>query len=633
MSEPSHPSQRFLALPAETTTKIQRNRRIIEPVETTSKSSRKKITSQSVGTVVASVEKTAKTNHNGVIPEPTPTTTRETRCESTARAIERKVENKNKATPLDTKPTTLRKFAPQLIETTRHSRRAGDARHPTGDDDDNLPLLPHERTQTPPYRIGDDDDSPPLLSHERARPPPQHIGRPRAGEMSRRRRPIPIPPANTRAPSSTGILQYPMPRRTSSMHPHDNTRRHSFVVPSLEPIISQPNSDESNCPSLSTSPSLSSETSSLADLWRYASGMRESCDDRFSGYLLALAARAAEKQLREQAMAAYVNDDYHEPVEHFANDRESDDPDTDVLELELVPRRRNARGDAVRDSQDDFDWKARGMLVHQAQLGRRRDEQEQELDIGLTRLSIKGEVAASARLAATDASGAPKDIIGGWQKGVGLGPMRDAASPPMLGSSLKFRLCYSPRQISSELDHSNQGNASRSKNGGGLWMGLCLAKPKGEDTASKVMSRLDETPPTPKAISFSCRAEHAKGGRDIDAEIDREFNDEFVTQVYNYLSLGYPCLARKFDEELSQVSGVPLGEISSADQLANAKGYVGLGEGVGVATVGVVDGRCGRWKALRSYIREWAKQSPGMEQGGVGLDTWGVRARKGSWAI
>ncbi|KAI9868938.1 MAG: hypothetical protein M1813_002761 [Trichoglossum hirsutum] len=646
MSEPPHHPRRFLALPLENTTRSQRNRFSAEPIETTSKSNRKKATSQNTLTTKGivrderapeSTETTNKVNRIKAIPEPAPTA-RNMQCESTAGLIGREVErDKGKIATTRVEPTTRRKFAPQLIETTRRSHRAGDARSAVeryrGDDEDGPPLLPHERTQ-PPARMGVVGNDHPLLPHEPTRPPSQHAGRTSAGEMSRRRRPIPIPPANTRAPSSADMPQYSMPRRTTSTHPHDNTRRHSFIVPSLEPIISQPNSDESNCPSLSTSPSLSSETSSLADLWHYASGMRESCDDRFSGYLLTLAARAAEKQLREQAMAAYVNDDHHEPVEHFANDRESDDSDTDVLELELAPRRGNAGMGAVKlDSQDEFHWEARNMQKQQAQRDRQGDERKSyELDPEVIRRpSIKDDNAVFTRLAATDASGAPKNIIGGWQKGIGLGPMRDAASPPMLGGSLKFRLCYSPQQTTSELEHSNRRSASRNTNGDGLWMGLCSTMCRGKDVTPGVISGSNKTPPTLKS-TFATPETKGVEELDVDAEIDREFNDGFVTQVYNYLSLGYPCLARKFDVELSRVSGIPLEEISSADLLADAKGYVGLGEGVGVTMAGVVNGRCGRWKALSSYIREWAKQSSSTGVG-LGFDTWGMRARKGSWAI
>ena len=43
-----------------------------------------------------------------------------------------------------------------------------------------------------------------------------------------------------------------------------------------------------------------------------------------------------------------------------------------------------------------------------------------------------------------------------------------------------------------------------------------------------------------------------------------------------------------------------------------------------------------RWIALKLYIREWARQHPSFDDG-FGEDenplAWGVRARRGSWAI
>jgi hypothetical protein len=39
-----------------------------------------------------------------------------------------------------------------------------------------------------------------------------------------------------------------------------------------------------------------------------------------------------------------------------------------------------------------------------------------------------------------------------------------------------------------------------------------------------------------------------------------------------------------------------------------------------------------RWRALRLYIREWARQHPDLGENSNPL-AWGVRARRGSWAI
>jgi len=126
--------------------------------------------------------------------------------------------------------------------------------------------------------------------------------------------------------------------------------------------------------------------------------------------------------------------------------------------------------------------------------------------------------------------------------------------------------------------------------------------------------------------------------RDLDELMERDYPDTFVTQVYNYLSLGYPTLARPFDEELSKISGVPLKELRRDDEVAKSmpKGYIRLGEdfeGRGDGTdQELKENSCARWKALKLYIREWAKQEKNMvRQESVGLN-WGTGARRGSWA-
>ena len=107
------------------------------------------------------------------------------------------------------------------------------------------------------------------------------------------------------------------------MRPHPNTRRSTrqdSFQPELDAIPSVENSDndsayddEEDVPSLSGSLGSSEDSMMRLQLAR----TRESCDERFSGYLLALAAKAAEKQLREQALAAFPNESMHQIVEHF----------------------------------------------------------------------------------------------------------------------------------------------------------------------------------------------------------------------------------------------------------------------------------------------------------------------------
>ena len=51
------------------------------------------------------------------------------------------------------------------------------------------------------------------------------------------------------------------------------------------------------------------------------------------------------------------------------------------------------------------------------------------------------------------------------------------------------------------------------------------------------------------------------------------------------------------------------------------------GEGIGEEDVKT---QCGRWRALRLYIHEWARQQPLMLLDNAD-QTWGAAARRGSW--
>ncbi|KAJ4289289.1 hypothetical protein N0V88_007040 [Collariella sp. IMI 366227] len=57
-----------------------------------------------------------------------------------------------------------------------------------------------------------------------------------------------------------------------------------------------------------------------------------------------------------------------------------------------------------------------------------------------------------------------------------------------------------------------------------------------------------------------------KAAADLEEKIAAEFDDHFVTQVYNYLSLGYPATARQYDEELSKISRIPVKELERDDE-------------------------------------------------------------------
>jgi hypothetical protein len=115
----------------------------------------------------------------------------------------------------------------------------------------------------------------------------------------------------------------------------------------------------------------------------------------------------------------------------------------------------------------------------------------------------------------------------------------------------------------------------------------------------------------------------------LEATIEEEFGDAFVSQVYNYLSLGYPSIGRMFDEELSKISHIPVEELRQDDHLPTSRGYIRLGDDK--TDEDIKEETCMRWRALRIYVKEWARQLPGMaSEGGLGP---GTAVRRGSWAL
>ncbi|KAM3463066.1 hypothetical protein NHJ6243_003508 [Beauveria neobassiana] len=270
--------------------------------------------------------------------------------------------------------------------------------------------------------------------------------------------------------------------------------------------------------------------------------------------------------------------------------------------------------------------------------------------------------------------------------------IRKFVSPPMLGKELNFRKCPSPKQTKLETDHSfvlsQNAKQNRDLSGnGGLWRGYCcrsestggylvpaelhppamMATPRTPGTPKELFSHeadcilavSDEpaslwdvaaadsagSPPgacpgtaehrlrsgAPKGLhmlhGLDERLQQEKVRAELDDKIALEFSDEFVTQVYNYLSLGYPAMARSFDEELSRISRIGVEELCRDDDKQLARGHM--------LEMNLDDtpeeARCPRWKALRVYIVEWARQHPDLDN--LNPLAWGVHERRGSWAI
>lgn len=166
------------------------------------------------------------------------------------------------------------------------------------------------------------------------------------------------------------------------------------------------------------------------------------------------------------------------------------------------------------------------------------------------------------------------------------------------------------------------------------------------------------------------KLKHEKEAAELEEKIAAEFDDKFITQVYNYLSLGYPALARPYDEELSKISRIPVeeleeddiaimenlwgaefpgshtngasnGDANGADKASERRPVLANGKKTKAAGHIMLDSeekdgvreedRCPRWKALKLYIHEWARQHPDLD--GISPLAWGVRERRGSWGV
>lgn len=497
--------------------------------------------------------------------------------------------------------------------------------------------------------------------------------------------PLPVPPVNSPIVSSDHIPQIPESNFSSSNLAKKQERRHSFRVPDLPAIKSQTESEASNdssLPSRSTSPpsaeSDQTQTSRRKKKRKKKEVVgRESQDDQFAGYLLSLAAKAAEKQLREQAMAAYPNENLHEPVDHYAIDRDSEDSDVEAgvgnLGLDGAGDEDGRKPAARRHRDSATGWDMAEMRRHQDKPEQQKRDQWATEQPGYgRRRSVKKSTHDTGNVhKGGEVAGAPSKDIMGWQKDNEMKPMRSAASPPMAGENLKYPKCLSPQATRMDVNqypgmknykeqetrqHTGlwtPGGGSSPRNSiSGLWMGVNAAAAQVKMAVPRPLRSGILTPALERGDPFAANGDYGSHqlppsppssleDNKIDStlqrelSIEQELNDTFVTQVYNYLSLGYPSLARKFDEELSIITRVPIEELRKDDGMVNAKGYVGAPEGTGSDMRGAMEGerKCERWCALRRYVREWGRQQPEMGVREEADSGWGARARKGSWAI
>ncbi|KAI1762778.1 hypothetical protein GGR53DRAFT_521453 [Hypoxylon sp. FL1150] len=642
----------------------------------------------------------------------------------------------------DAQKKPRRKFAPQLIETTRRSKKA---------DQPGPATKPIDKTDITPGT--------------------NHIYAPKPKRKAATR------PAVTCLPNASGEGEgFLTPRRQQSMKPHPNTRRGTrSYTPDLDTIMSsesekssEENDDDEDAPALNIgAPALPGGNAEQVDddgasgtIRQYNSrDRRESCDEEFSGYLLAVAAREAHRQRElEAAMAAFPNGVRPEGVEHFLvrDNSEDDDPLDGPL--------RHGTSQLLRRKESDPSWAVKEMRAHAEKLAETKpdamsiDEDLDHMDIppppedplwttSAFRTSVDETMrdapspivtaSSPALLARLDSHprapsphvaqesgfratpfGLPFGLRSNEPEDPQMRRMRLAASPPMLGDDLKFRTCPSPKQTRMEPSQrycagDKPEEQKRDVTGNtGLWRGYCSAKAKEAEEAARPGPNLLMTPQEPAfshdpfsaafttSISISGvmsgtqspgatsptrgnsqqkglhmlsglsgldeRLKKEKARKELEERIAAEFDDAFVTQVYNYISLGYPATARAFDEELSKISGIDLEELRKDDHYKVDKGFMlhmemSIHKGNSMTDKGspMTDSsdsgedmqfrapedderrsrrnrkkpKPPRWIALKLYIREWARQHPSLNDAGHGEMAWGVRARRGSWAI
>jgi hypothetical protein len=121
--------------------------------------------------------------------------------------------------------------------------------------------------------------------------------------------------------------------------------------------------------------------------------------------------------------------------------------------------------------------------------------------------------------------------------------------------------------------------------------------------------------------------------KDLDETMTNDYPDSFITQVYNYLSLGYPTLARPFDAELAKISRFDIAVLRQDDKKAmqQPRGYIRLGPDFEGGGGELSEANCMRWQALKVYVREWARQEKNMIRTDGVFGNFGTAARRGSW--
>lgn len=567
----------------------------------------------------------------------------------------------------DSDSKTPRKFTPILIDTARRTRRAGESTPSSIDVDKTEQGYTHAAREHRQYITG---VATPVELDEAV---------------------------DAAAVSDQPAVREISPLDGSSQRKPSVHRQHSFRCPDLDTIESSESDVESDTSSavdpVQASPITASDSS--FNEYKHATRARESVDEKFSSYFLDLEAKRAEKRLREQALAAFPNPDFRERIDHYVDSDKDSDSDVSMEDEKFgrigpldrpdaaFPHPRTAR----RESTTKMPWEQLEMQQHAEKL-----EQERKAN----RITAKkpsdgpwwkpepGLAPADHELRSMRNRARPPMLGSDLSFPRCRSPEQTRFDVTQGAAALRNQMC-AERLVSQSKKSADgpalwcdasamkdvvmTGTSSSSSGGpGGLWGGFCsesakqaagglnapmmptgLVTPRSDSTdpfqrAFALPHTVEpetvavQTPPTPEdepQLSDNALPKHelVVTQDELEQTLETEYPDSFVTQVYNYLSLGYPSLARPFDEELSKITHLSIVELRADDAKARAspRGYIRLGAdfegGGGIER----EESCKRWVALRRYVHEWARQEKNMRKdSGPGARS-AMAARRGSW--
>ena len=574
------------------------------------------------------------------------------------------------------KKAAPRKFAPILLDTAQRSRRSGDSNSVLSQSDKteyghSLHAREHRRHITgerTPSDVGSEDGE--NSSDCNRSPTLEHTS-----ELRRQ-----VSPMDGSAPPRPSCFA--------------QTRQHSFRMPDLDTIESSESERESNSPSLSSSPDQGGSPITASDssyeFYKHATRIRESVDENFTHYLLDLERKKAQQRLEEQALAAFPNPDFgYEPPHHYLNN----DDDSDDMEIEDRPVTWEGHEDDLFQLKRKESTK---MSPEQLEMQKHAEKARQERNANEKQASKSPWWNPGAALGIAEPDQELKSMRDRARPPM-LGndlvfPRCPSPEPARFdvtqgSSTLRKQMCYLSEAADYERKRSGEegslwqapqpeckrvtvakSTASPVKESPpkGLWGGFCtddgdnvsptgLLPPTGPTglMTPKLESGnpLDQGFAAPRALGLKTPATPPASlkqfdlsridavlvtEQELDVMMECEYPDSFITQVFNYLSLGYPSLARPFDDELAKISRFSMTDLRLDDQKAKAspRGYIRLGlDFEGGGGEGLTEDGCMRWQALKRYVREWARQEKNMVKMDGPGGNWGTGARRGSWAI